>query len=212
MKDCTLDFRGFSIMKKCKTCKEIKFLSEFHKNKYYKDGLNYFCKECSRERTKKYKKTKEGLVSSIYGSQRQKSKLRGHKPPNYTNLELRDWMFSQTNFKELYDNYINNDYDVSLKPSCDRIDDYKGYSFDNIRLVTWGENQKRYYNDVKNGINNKRSKAIMQYTLDGVFIKEYYSHRKASRETGISASCICYCCNGTTQRAGGFKWKTKTLT
>jgi len=41
-------------MKRCYTCKTDKDKSEFNKNKVRKDGLNSICKECSRERSKRY--------------------------------------------------------------------------------------------------------------------------------------------------------------
>ena len=41
-------------MKRCYTCKTDKDKSEFNKNKGRKDGLNSICKECSRERSKRY--------------------------------------------------------------------------------------------------------------------------------------------------------------
>lgn len=41
-------------MKKCATCKQEKSLEEFNKNKTRKDGYQTLCKECNRERSKKY--------------------------------------------------------------------------------------------------------------------------------------------------------------
>jgi hypothetical protein len=49
----------------------------------------------------------------------------------------------KNNFYELYNNWIDSGYKKSDKPSVDRIDDYKGYSFDNIQLMTWKENNKK---------------------------------------------------------------------
>jgi len=42
-------------MKTCKTCKETKELTEYHKNKQYKDGLEAHCKPCNTLKKKKYK-------------------------------------------------------------------------------------------------------------------------------------------------------------
>lgn len=41
-------------MKKCYKCKETKDLSEFHKNKRKKDGLNHYCKDCARIKNREY--------------------------------------------------------------------------------------------------------------------------------------------------------------
>jgi hypothetical protein len=42
--------------KKCYTCGEMKSPTEFNKNKGKKDGLNSICRECSKERSRKYYK------------------------------------------------------------------------------------------------------------------------------------------------------------
>jgi len=36
------------MVKICKKCKKEKNLSEFYKNKSYKDRIDYYCKECRR--------------------------------------------------------------------------------------------------------------------------------------------------------------------
>ena len=50
-------------MKQCSKCKEQKYKEEFKKNKGTKDGLHYYCKQCSREyqnsRYQKHYKEKE---------------------------------------------------------------------------------------------------------------------------------------------------------
>ena len=43
-------------MKQCAKCKQEKPLSEFHKQKRAKDGLQFFCKDCDRERKRNWKK------------------------------------------------------------------------------------------------------------------------------------------------------------
>lgn len=50
--------------KKCYTCGNIKLLTEFNKNKSKKDGLNTICKECSRERSRRYYKENLDLHKS----------------------------------------------------------------------------------------------------------------------------------------------------
>ena len=53
------------------------------------------------------------------------------------------------------------------------------------------------------------SKAIVQYDLDGNFIKEWESIMKVSQETNIKYYSISNNCRGKQKRAGDFIWKFK---
>lgn len=46
--------------KTCRTCKQTKPLTEFHKQRVKKDGHQDYCKSCRAEHQIKYRKTKEG--------------------------------------------------------------------------------------------------------------------------------------------------------
>lgn len=50
-------------------------------------------------------------------------------------------------------------------------------------------------------------KAIIQYTKEGVFVKEWQSIKEAGRAINISASNITNCAKGREKSAGGFTWK-----
>lgn len=103
-------------------------------------------KESQAAKQKAYTRTIDGLISQIYGKQKSSSKKRGHQPPTYSVELLHRWITAHTIFQELYDNWIASDCDKWLRPSVDRPDNSKGYSFDNIKLMTWRENQDNYYN------------------------------------------------------------------
>ena len=113
------------------------------KNKAYMKVWNKANKEKREAYRKAYIRTVKGLIVSIYGRQKKSSKKRGHQLPTYSKEELHVWITSQSNFKELYDNWIASDCDMWLIPSVDRLDDAKGYSFNNIQLITWRENHEK---------------------------------------------------------------------
>lgn len=155
------------------------------------------------------KRTKKGIVTVTYSHQKQHSKIRGHNPPEYTKQELKDWLFSQPLFHKLYDNWERTGYQKKYKPSVDRKDDYIGYTMDNIQLMTWGENDSKGRKDVKNGINRKSLYPVMQYTKEGVFIKEFRSATEANKQTGVNRPNIITVCKGDRSHAGGYKWAYK---
>ena len=50
-------------------------------------------------------------------------------------------------------------------------------------------------------------KPVIQYSLDGVFIREYASSTEAEKITGISRGGIQRCCIGKYKQARGYKWR-----
>ena len=138
-------------MKQCGKCGVEKQLSEFSKDRGSKDGLYYICKECDSERVKEYIRTLDGYFTKVYGGQRKSSKKRGHEMPTYTKEELREWVmeFHRAKFFELWHNFILSDYKKNLAPSFDRIDDSKGYSLDNLQLMSWFVNDQKGHSDAK---------------------------------------------------------------
>ena len=198
-------------MKICTDCKLPKKLSKFSKDRSGSDGLQHVCKSCNKIRVKEYHHTKDGLISRIYNSQIQSSKKRNQPAPTYSKLELKDWLFSQKIFHELFDNWRASGFDKMTIPSCDRDDDYLGYRLARIELKTWKENSDRGSSDRKNGINNKHSKSVLQFTKGNVFIKEFYSTAQASRELNISQTGISKVCRGKYKSAGGYIWQYKGL-
>ena len=167
--------------------------------KYYEKNKEHFLKKT---------RTKEGLISKIYATQKQSSKRRNHELPSYTKKEFSEWMYKQENFNKIYEEWKYKDYKKDLVPSVDRIDDYKGYSLDNIKLVTFRENYKKSHEDRKKGINNKQSKIVLQYDLKGNFIKEWYSISEAERN-GFNRGAISRCCKNFLKKHRGYIWKYK---
>ena len=164
-------------------------------------------KEYMKEYSDNYKRTINGLVSIMYSSLRSNSKKRNMDMPNFTKKELLRFLEDSTSFSYMFSEWIESDCEKSIKPSIDRINDYLPYTLDNIQLITWAENKKKGHSDRKNGINNKRSTKVAQYSLDGIFIREYHSMMEAQRQTGILAGAIYLATKSFNKTSGGFRWK-----
>ena len=92
----------------------------------------------------------------------------------------------------------------------DRLDANYGYSFGNIRLVTWAKNNEKAYEERKTNLHvTKQNRKVRQLALDGFFIKEFDSVASAGRETGIQRTNINAICSGKPQykSVGGFLWE-----
>lgn len=157
-----------------------------------------------------YRRTINGLIRSIYKDQKHNSKQRNMKMTDYSIDELMTYLKDNEKFMELYNNWVISSYKHYLRPSCDRLNDYKPYTFSNIQIITWGENKEKGYSDQINGINTKQCKAILQYDLEDTFIKEYYSIQQAERETGIHHVNIIKACKGQRNHAGNYYWEYKS--
>ena len=201
-------------MKKCSKCGELKDLSEFGKDNKFKNGLNCVCKKCRCEIVKKYNRTKDGLVTQIYADQKKASIVRGHNPPSYSKLELKEWLFSQKLFHTLFNDWVNSNYIKVLVPSCDRINNNIGYSFANIQLVTWGKNQSNAWRDMRNCLiihGVRPQKAVIGTHIETGAIIEFHSTMEAERQTGADNANISKCCidKYNNKIAKNYYWKFK---
>jgi len=203
-------------MKKCFKCEIEKPLSDYYKHKQMLDGHLNKCKDCTKQDTKNnsraeyanedsYSKTKKGVIRTIYKTQVQSSKKRGHDKPKYDKQQLANWMLSN-GFDELYERWVKSGYNKDLKPSIDRIDDFDGYSFVNIRLGTWRENKDHQADDITNGTgtSGRRCKAVECYK-DGVMINKYHSYSEAARQVGYSFDRVLK--SGNKDGKNGYIWR-----
>jgi len=157
----------------------------------------------------KYKRTKKGLCGVLYSRQVSHSRKRGHNPPEYSLKEFRYWLIKLPKFDLLFKKWELSGYSTDFVPSVDRIDSHKGYSFDNIQLMTWGENNEK-------GKTEKRTVGKMGIEVICTDIKTgkettYQSQREASRDTGVNVSGISQCLNGKQKKTRGYLWRYKTL-
>ena len=53
------------------------------------------------------------------------------------------------------------------------------------------------------------NKKVLQFTIDGVFLRELKSLTTIEKELGISRSGIARCCNNIFKQCKGYKWKWK---
>jgi hypothetical protein len=102
-----------------------------------------------------------------------------------------------------------------------QVNHKKGNKKDNrFFMLEWSTNKENVKHAYKTGLHkgshlglkgimNSKSKPVIQYDLNGVFIKEYDSISAASSQTNVFAQNISYACNGKYKQANGFLWKHK---
>lgn len=160
-----------------------------------------------KEKLENYYRTVKGLLYTIYNSQVQSTKRREIVSPDYTKEEFFNWAILQSNFEIVYNNWTNSNYDKNLKPSVDRLDDYKGYKLNNLQILTWGQHRSKSYSNIRNRINKKTCKPVVKIDIKtNKAIKIYDSIKEASDDNNISSINISRVCRNIRKTAGGYKW------
>ena len=112
------------------------------------------------------------------------------------------------------------------KPEVDHIDtDKDNNCVSNLQRVTRKENISNpltlqhmrenhpkgdtHPNYGKRGSNAVTHKAVLQYSLDGEFIREWPSIIEAGEYLGINDGHISSCCTGKRKTSGGYIWRHK---
>jgi hypothetical protein len=182
----------------CSICGLEKPVSEFA---FSQGRPKSYCKLCDNERNRLYRRTLSGHLHKIYNNQKRSSIQRGHSQPTYTFDELKEWFISQPNWEDLWLKWENSNYTTQLAPSIDRLDESKGYSLDNIRLVTWYENCKKEH--------HRQGKKVNQYDLDGNYLRTFDSITDALKALNKSTrdSHITLSCKGEQNHTFGYQWR-----
>ncbi len=174
----------------CRECNENKEQNMFYKNKSLTRGFSYSCKKCDNKRRNFFRKTFDGLISDIYYQQKRNSEKRNHIEPTYTKEELYEFLAGNETFNKMFQDWEKSNYNLMLRPTCDRFNDYAGYSFENIEPKTYRDNIEKASRDRRNGINNKVSKTVIKLDENENEICRYPSIQFCSREENISVDEI----------------------
>ena len=152
--------------------------------------------------TAKYRRTRKGVLTNIYSKQVERSRRKNMPLPAYSLQEFHDKYLNDKKFIRLFNEWVEHNYLKAKKPSFDRIDCMKPYSFENIHIVTWEENRYKQRFEVKR-IRATTIKATNIKTGEETF---YTSVSDAVNKTGLHQGCISSCLTGLNKTYKGYFW------
>ena len=103
-------------------------------------------------------------------------------------------------FLRLFKEWVKHGYQKQFKPSLDRINCKKGYSFANTQMLTWAENR------FKQTMERRCRKGEVYQMLGNKIIKIFKSQREAAIQTGVSQSNLSNALTGKRKTAAGYMW------
>jgi hypothetical protein len=150
----------------------------------------------SLEATRKFRKTKKGVLTNSYGHQKQRRNV------EYTLKELHEKFLHDKKFNRIYEEWVNSGYDLQFKPTIDRINCKKTYTIENIQILSWSENRYKQRMELK----LIRAKPIAMLKGD-VVVEKFKSVSDAVRKTGLSQGNISSCLTGKRKTCDGYMWR-----
>lgn len=145
--------------------------------------------------TRNYRKTKKGVLTNIYNH------CKSRRTVNFTLKEFQNKYIDDKKFVELYNTWVKHNYERLYKPTVDRINCLKDYSFANIHWLSWEENRYKQRMEFK----RIRARKIFQ-VKNGKIIKEYKSQTEVLKQNKISQGNLSSCLNGKRKYCNGYEW------
>lgn len=154
------------------------------------------------ENTRRWRQTYKGLTANIYAKILERSRRNNRENAQFNLGEFREWLL-QTDIHRLFRGWQRCGYKTDRRPSVDRIDTLRGYTFDNMQVITAKENRSKGDEEkiVLWGI------PIHQISMSGTIVAKYPSIKVASQITGINRNNISTVINKKRKSAGGYKWE-----
>jgi ribosomal protein L35 len=116
----------------------------------YLERQRLYRQKTNNASTKRYERTKSGKLMRIYRNMQSRvngvQKGKHHLYAGKDLLGKEDfykWAEDSPEFHDLYDKWVESDFDRKLAPTVDRIDPSRGYSLDNMQWLTHSENSRR---------------------------------------------------------------------
>lgn len=180
--------------KLCACCKRNKLLSNFGIRNVSKDRLHVYCNDCQKLKRKEYLKNNPWNTSYKGANERCTNPNNSHY--KYYGAKGIKFLLTKEEIKELW---FRDKACKMVRPSIDRKDNDGNYEYGNCRFIEFSENVIKR--------NLSYGKPILQYDLDGNFIRKWKSATEAGKILNICNSSIGAVCKQKHKQAKGYIFK-----
>lgn len=149
----------------------------------------------SLESTALWRKTKKGVVCSIYSHMKQRNKV------DFSLEYLIEFSLCKK-FQRLYNEWVKSGYNKDSKPTIDRINRKRHYTFGNIQWLSWKDNRFKQSMERR----HTRSHPVAQI-LNGKIVNTFKSQLDAIKKTGVDQRNLTAVLNGRRNVCSGYNWK-----
>lgn len=119
--------------------------------------------------------------------------------------------YNPINFKYEHLDVFESDNKIELLNKLNELEQYYILKFDSYKTgynsTTGGISVFIYTDEIKNKISKSKTKVVLQYDMDGIFIKKWNSTKDIAIEFNCSPSTISKCCNNIAKKSLGYIWK-----
>lgn len=171
----------------------------------YKKARGYDCVGLSNENVIKYFRVHR-LVAIAFIPNHENLPQINHKDENPHNNMVSNLEWCTASYNLNYGNHNKNLSDArkrKFKNDFEFAQKMRKILSESRKKESWKIAQR------KSQLVNSNCKKVLQYSLNGDFIREYHSTQEAYRQTGIYSQNIGQVCLGRKHKAGGFIWKYK---
>src|SRR5688572_4474169 len=156
-----------------------------------------------------------GVPRSEEVKRKSSEKMKGRKPTEYCLKRKVEVQEKKVNQYDLNGNFIKTWQSATIAAKEIKVSQGKISSCcrqNNINFTAFGY-QWRFYegniNNIEKFIPHKKINEVLQYDLEGNFIREWLNANDAYKELGINGSNILKVCRGERESTCGFIWKYK---
>jgi len=163
--------------KKCNKCNVVKDVGEFNKTKRNKDGLDSICRECGREKAKRYREANKEKIKQYYQSNKQQiiDRVKKYDKANKEQKKIYKKQYDQDNKEYIKEYYLANK-EKKMKYGLEYVK--SRYKTDSLFKLTTNIRHavRRYF---KNG-KSKTTREII-----GIDYKEFQDYLKVEYTEGM---------------------------